>query len=140
MKILILISLLISFSALAGWQEKVKSHLPAKLSSLTPGKTDREAARKSLGKPDLTRGEKDYWIIDGFKYAVELSFADNKLKTVHYNFPKKKLSIESFKSEIDPKLIKSSPNSPHTTMVYEDKEGKMEIELSTGKIESVRYQ
>lgn len=140
MKILILFSLLFSASSFAGWQEKVKPHLPTKVSSLVIGKTDRESARKSLGKPDLVRGEKEYWIVDGFKYALELSFADNKLKTLHYNFPKKNLKVEDLKSEIDPKLIKSSPNSPHTTMVYEDKEGKMEIELSTGKIESVRFQ
>ena len=140
MKILILTAILFSSHSFAGWQEKVKPHLPAKVSSLVIGKTDRETARKTLGKPDLVRGDKEYWIIDGFKYAVELSFADNKLKTLHFNFPKKNLSVESLKSEIDPKLLKSSQNSPHTTMVYEDKEGKLEIELSTGKIESVRFQ
>lgn len=140
MKLIIIIAALFSFSSFAGWQEKVKPHLPPKIKLLTIGKTDRDSARKALGKPDLARGDREYWVIDGFKYAVELTYADNKLKTIHFNFSKKVLNIGELKNDIDPKLIKSSAQSPHTTMVYEDKEGKIEIELSSGKIESVRLQ
>lgn len=140
MKKLILLSLLISFSAFAKWSEKVKTHLPTKLQALSIGKTDRDSARKTLGKPDLVRGDKEYWIMDGFKYALELTYEKNKLTSFHYNFPKKKLNIEDLKSQIDPKLLKASETAPHTTMMYQDKEGKLEVELTSGDIESVRFQ
>ena len=140
MKKLILLSLLVSLPVLAGWSEKVKTHLPQKLQSIEIGKTDRESARKTLGKPDLVRGDKEYWVIDGFKYAVELTYVKNKLTTLHYNFPKKKLNIDALKPEIDPKLIKASPTAPHTTLLYQDKSGKLEFELTSGDVESVRFQ
>ncbi len=140
MKKLLLLSLLISLPVLAGWSEKVKTHLPQKIQSFEIGKTDRESARKALGKPDLVRGDKEYWIIDGFKYAVELTYVKNKLASLHYNFPKKKFNIDALKSEIDPKLIKASPTAPHTTLLYQDKSGKLEIELTSGDVESVRLQ
>lgn len=140
MKKLFLLALLFSLPAFAGWSEKVKSHLPQKLQTLELGKTDRESARKALGKPDLVRGDKEYWIIDGFKYAVELTYAKNKLTSFHYNFPKKKLNIDVLKTEIDPKLLKASPTSPHTNLLYQDKTGKLEIELTSGDVESVRFQ
>lgn len=138
MKFIFTFILIFSQSAFAGWSEKVKSHFPKKMNSLVIGKSDREAARKSLGKPDLVRGDKEYWIIDGFKYAVELTYKNNKLETLHFNFPKKTLAMEDLKSDIDPKLLKSSPDQPHTALIYEDKEGKLEVELTSGKIESVR--
>ena len=140
MKKLILLSLLVSVPALAKWSEKVKTHLPSKIQSLTIGKTDRDSARKIMGKPDLVRGDKEYWVIDGFKYALELTFVNNKLTSLHYNFPKKKLNIEDLKAQFDPKLMKSSPTAPHTMMMYQDKEGKMEVELTSGDVESVRFQ
>ncbi len=140
MKMFIFLSLLVSFPALAGWSEKVKTHLPQKLQSFEIGKTDRESARKALGKPDLVRGDKEYWIMDGFKYAVELTYVKNKLTTLHYNFPKKKFNIDALKSEMDPKLIKASPTAPHTTLLYQDKSGKLEFELTSGDVESVRLQ
>ncbi len=140
MKTLIVLSLLISSSVFAGWSEKAKAHLPKDLRTLELGKTNRDSARKSLGKPDLVRGDKEYWIRDGFKYAVELTYKDNKLSSLHYNFTKKDFPLEELKADIDPKQLKSSPTAPHTTLVYQDKEGKLEVELSTGKVESVRFQ
>ena len=140
MKKLILLSLLVSFPAHAKWSEKVKTHLPSQLQSLTIGKSDRNSARKALGKPDLVRGDKEYWVMDGFKYAVELTYTKEKLSSLHYNFPKKKLNIDALKAEIDPKLLKASTTAPHTMMSYQDKEGKMEVELTSGDVESVRFQ
>ncbi len=140
MKKLIFLSLFVSLPVLAGWSEKVKTHLPSKLQTLSIGKTDRESARKTLGKPDLVRGDKEYWVMDGFKYALELTYDKNKLTTFHYNFPKKKLNIEAIKTQIDPKLLKASETAPHTTLMYQDKEGKLEVELTSGDVESVRFQ
>lgn len=131
---------LISFPVLAKWTEKVKSHLPQKLHSLAIGKTDREGARTALGKPDLVRGDKEYWVVDGFKYALELTYVRNRLTSIHYNFPKKKLNIDVLKTDLDPRLLQSSPSAPHTNLSYEDKEGKLEIELTSGDVESVRFQ
>lgn len=130
----------ISFTAHAEWASKVRQHLPLKVSSIIVGKTDREGARKLLGNPALIKGGKEYWIFDDFKYALELTYQGNKVSSLHYNFSKNKFSIEDLKKEIDPKLLKTSPSSPHTSLVYEDKEGKMEVELATGKVESVRFQ
>lgn len=140
MKTLIVFTLLFTTSAFAGWTEKARTHLPKDLRTLELGKTNRESARKALGKPDLVRGDKEYWIREGFKYAVELTYKDNKLATLHYNFPKKDFALEEIKADIDPKLIKASPTAPHTSLVYQDTEGKLEIELTTGKVESVRFQ
>ncbi len=140
MKTLIVLTFLFSTSIFAGWSEKAKTHLPKDLRALELGKTNRESARKTLGKPDLVRGDKEYWVREGFKYAVELTYKDNKLATLHYNFPKKDFSLEDLKADIDPKLLKSSSTAPHTSLVYEDKEGKLEVDLSSGKVESVRFQ
>ena len=140
MKTLILLSVLISFHTFAGWTEKAKSHLPPKVQTLELGKSDRDSARKALGKPDLVRGDKEYWIIDGFKYALELTYKNNKLATLHYNFSRNGFPVEKLKGEFDPKLLKASTSSPHTSLMYEDKQGKMEVEMATGKVESVRFQ
>lgn len=139
MKILMMMTLLISFSAWAGWTEKVRTKLPQKVQSISLNTTSREEAIKKLGKPDLTVGEKDYWVMDGFKYALELTYKSGKVVTLHYNFPEKKISLDDLKGEIDPKLMKASTTSPHTVNTYQDKEGKLEVELSTNKIESVRF-
>lgn len=139
MRLLLSLCILVSLPSFAGWTEKVKSQLPSKLSTLLIGKSDRDSVRKSLGKPDLVRGDKEYWTMDGFKYALELTYKKNVLETLHYNFSKKSLSLHDFKNNIDPKLLKASPTQPHTALFYEDKEGKLEIEASSGKIESVRF-
>lgn len=138
MKLLLLFCMLFSFPSFAAWTEKVKSQLPSKFSELLIGKSNRDSVRKILGKPDLVRGDKEYWIMDGFKYALELSYKKNVLETLHYNFPKKSLTINDLKNDIDPKLLKASTTQPHTGLVYEDKHGKLEVEASSGKIESVR--
>lgn len=140
MKTLILISVLFSIEAFAGWAQKAKSHLPPKVQALELGKSDREAARKALGKPDLVRGDKEYWIIDGFKYALELTYKNNKLSSLHYNFSRNGFPVETLKGDFDPKLLKASPTAPHTSLMYEDKEGKIEVEMATGKVESLRFQ
>lgn len=135
----LMLFLFIPLLAHAGWSEKAKTYLPKTVQSIIVQKTDRDTARKMLGKPDLVKGEKEYWAIDGFKYALELSFSNKKVSSVHYNFSPARFSVEELKGSIDPKLLKASPSSPHTTLVYEDKEGKMEVDLSTGKVESVRF-
>jgi hypothetical protein len=140
MKKFLLFTFFISLPVLAKWTDKVKTHLPPNLQTLELGKTDRQSARKILGNPDLVRGDKEYWVMDGFKYAVELTYINNRLKSLHYNFPKKKLNIDALKSEIDPKLLKSSPTAPHTNLLYQDKTGKLEVELTSGDVESVRFQ
>lgn len=138
MKSFLLFLALTSLSAHAGWSDKARSFLPAKVQLIVSGKTDREAARKILGKPALARADKEYWIIDDFKYALELTYKNNKVAGLHYNFPKTKFSLEDLKKDIDPNRLKSSPTSPHTSLIYEDKEGKMEVDLTSGQVESVR--
>lgn len=140
MRFLVALALLLTLPAFAKWTDTVRSRLPSNIQKLELGKTDRAAARKLMGAPQLTKGDKDYWIVDGFKYAVELSFEKNTLKRIHYNFPKKTMDLEELKKDIDPKKLKASSTSPHTILVYEDKDGKLEIELTSGKIESVRFQ
>lgn len=139
MKVCVLFLFLISLPALGGWSQKARSFLPKKVALIEPGKTDREGARKLLGKPDLVKGGKEYWVVDGFKFAVELSYQENKVSSLHYNFPEKKFGLEALKGGVDPKLLKRSPVSPHTSLVYEDAEGKMEVELTSGQVESVRF-
>lgn len=140
MNVFIAAILFVSLSAHAGWLEKVQAKLPEKVRQIKPGKTDRTEARKFLGKPDLVHGDKEYWIFDGFKYALELTYTKNKVSSVHFNFPQKNFSMESLSKDVNPKLIRTSPSAPHTSLIYEDKEGKMEIELTSGLIESVRFQ
>ncbi len=140
MKTLLFFTLFITLQVHAKWTDKVKPYLPQKLQNLELGKTDRENARKALGKPDLVRGDKEYWVLDGFKYAVELTYVKNKLTSLHYTFPKNKLNIDAVKSEIDPKLLKSSVTAPHTHLLYQDSAGKLEVELTSGDVESVRFQ
>jgi hypothetical protein len=139
MKILFLMTFFFSFSAWSAWTDKVKAKLPKKVQNISIGTTSRDEARKTLGAPDMTVGEKDYWVIGGFKYALELTYKSNKVVTLHYNFPEKNISLEDLKGEIDPKLMKASTTSPHTINTYQDKLGKLEVELSTGKIDSVRF-
>lgn len=139
MKFILLMLMLISHAEASGWSRKVRTHLPEKVTKIETGKTDRTTARKILGMPDLVRGDREYWALGGFKYSLELTFEGSKVKTVHYNFSEKKPSLEEFKSLIDPKLLKPSQHEPHTALVYEDEEGKLEVDLSTGKIISLRY-
>jgi hypothetical protein len=60
----------------AGWQEDLFSLLPQKLQELQLNKTTPKDAALLIGKPALIKGEKQYWVYDDFKYALELTFKE----------------------------------------------------------------
>lgn len=135
MKTLSFFLLFLSMNAFAGRQE-ILSLLPVKLQKLSISKTSLKEAQKLLGKPDYVEGEKQYWVEKGFKYAIELTFKDSKLVSLHYSFPVKpdaKVIQKEFKED-DFKPFTHDVNLLKATSEHEE----VVINVASKKLESVR--
>ena len=119
------------------WQASLLKLLPEKMNTFVLNKTTLDQVKASLGPPALIRGEKHYWVYQGFEYALELKVIENKVTSIHFIFPKKAPSIDVLK--LDPKSFKaSSSHRSSRFMDYHDVGGSITIDLTTQTISIIR--
>ncbi|MFL5785263.1 MAG: hypothetical protein ACJ76H_11670 [Bacteriovoracaceae bacterium] len=133
--ILTMLFLFMSLSSFAG-EAEIKSLLPKRVQELTIGKTTSTAAVEILGMPDLVKGPKQYWAEDGFKYAIELTFAKGRLASLHYSFPKRPDS-SVLKDEFKEEDFKPVAGKQDLRMATRD-HAEVVVNVAQKKIESVR--
>lgn len=126
-------ALFISFQCLGAWKKELEAHLPESVQSLKPGQTTKSKATELLGKPDLSKNGKDYWEMEGFKYALELTYQDGKIRSIHYNFKQGPL-LKDLPS-LDEGMFKANPQSS-VERIYSGKGFNITYSLSTGRITS----
>ncbi|MBA2406207.1 MAG: hypothetical protein H0V66_15635 [Bdellovibrionales bacterium] len=100
--------------AAAGWQQTVRSLLPSPLLDFTPGKTSLKQVEKKLGKAQLVQGSNYYWERNGLKYAIELTFKNKLLQSMHFTFSDKP-KVEILKEEIKIKDFRPYPQAGKST-------------------------
>jgi hypothetical protein len=119
----------------SGLEAKLRAALPAPLDKAQLGKTTIGDLEAKMGKPDLIEGSKRYWIKNGLKYAVVLSFKKDKLSSIHYTFTEGKPSLESIYSD-----LKQSALEPYNTryLIHRSPSAEVVIDPTSKKIYSVR--
>ena len=81
---------LIIFSAFAEEQKKLTNLLPQKVQEIIQSKKDKKSILALLKKPDLVESNKYYFIVDNFKYGINLEFKDGNLSKMNYTIVDKK--------------------------------------------------
>lgn len=81
---------LIIFSAFAREQTKLTNLLPQKVQEIIQSKKDKKSILALLKKPDLIENNKYYFIVDKFKYGINLEFKDGSLSKMNYTIVDKK--------------------------------------------------
>lgn len=137
-KYLFMMSLLISSFASAAWREDVTKLLPPSLQELKLGTSTLKDVEDRIGKPALVRGTQHYWVYEGFEYALELTFENGKMNSLHFTFPSKAPSLAQLKTKLKAKDFRPSPEAPKKLLRYEDKTGSLTIDMTKQTIHSVR--
>lgn len=103
MRVTLLIYMLISLSLASAseWSAEIERFLPQSVQSIEPGKTGQGKIHQEFGPPDFKKNGKEYWALNDFKYALEISYEDYKVKSYHYTFQKGPLveEVASLKGE-----------------------------------------
>ena len=127
---------LITNASAQSWQKKVSTLLPKSLRELQIGKSTISDVEKKIGKANLVEGVHHYWEVDGFKYAVTLTFKKRNLDSIHYIFTKERPSWDLVKDQLrDPRAL-----VPFNTRYQLLKDGTSElvIDPATKTIYSVK--
>jgi len=106
----------------SSWEDKLRATLPAPLNAAIIGKSTIKELESRMGKPHLVEGSKRYWIKDGLKYAVVLTFKNNKLSTIHYTFTSNKPSVDIIYADISKKSFE-----PYNTTYFIHRSASTEV-------------
>lgn len=141
---LFLISLIsLNLYASDSWEKDVNKLLPMPLSAFPASTVTLKEVEAKLGKADLVEGAKYYWIKDGLKYAIELTFTEKKvLSALNYTFTKSPPSIESIKefkfSDLKPFVNQGKVSNRYFAL--EGKRTRLVIDPVSKTLYSVRVQ
>ncbi len=75
---------LILSSAFAEEQKKLTNLLPKKVQEIIQSKKDKKSILALFKKPDLIESNKYYFIVNNFKYGINLEFKDGNLSKMNY--------------------------------------------------------
>ena len=104
------------------------------MQKIVPGKSTQKEVEKNLGKASLVEKNKQYYELDDLKYALEITYSNDKVKEYSYTYTQKQPDFSSLK--IDSKLLTNQSTSRF--MKYADKEGEVLVDLTSKKIYSVK--
>ena len=136
----LILSLLPALGSDLKWSQKINSFLPKAVAKIEIKKSHRSDIEKFLGKANLIEGDKNYYELDGFRYALEIVFKQDIVSEFSYTFIKNRPTFKELKLNLDLKKLSPYPKSVSSSRYFQhsDSEGDIVIDPISKDIYSVR--